>query len=100
MRISSSNAGYTWTSNRSRRVRQPSEVTEVQVREQLDRARLATSAATPLLDPGAPEIIAHPGADAAEYSRAVVSAMGETGHSRSPEAAADVLMKTVMKLQG
>jgi AbiV family abortive infection protein len=40
--------------DRSGRVREPSEVTAADVRIQLDRARRAASAATALLDPGAP----------------------------------------------
>jgi hypothetical protein len=34
-----------------------------------------------------------------EFSRALVSAFGETGHSRSPEAAADVLLNAAGKLR-
>lgn len=86
--------------DRSGRVRQPSEVTAAQVCEQLDRARQAASAANPLLDPCAQAIIADPGADAVEFSRALVSAIGENGHHRSPSAAADVLLNAASKLQG
>ena len=86
--------------DRSGRVREPSEVTAADVRGQLDRARRAAWAATALLDPGAPLRLANPGAASVEFSRAVVSAFSATGHARSPEAAADVLVNAASKLQG
>ena len=86
--------------DRSGRVREPSEVTADELRVQLSRARRAASAASALLDPGAPLWLANPGADAVEFSRAVVSAFGATGHARSPEAAAEVLVNAASKLQG
>jgi AbiV family abortive infection protein len=85
--------------DRTGRVREPSEVTVAEVREQLDRARRATSAVDALLKPGGPAIIACPGPDALEFSRAVVSAFEETRLGRSPEAAADVLLNAVSKLR-
>jgi AbiV family abortive infection protein len=86
--------------DRSGHVREPSEVTAGEVREQLARARQAASAAKALLDPSAPTWLASPGAAGAEFSRALVSAFGETGHARSPEAAADVLLNTASKIHG
>ena len=86
--------------DRSGRVREPSEVTAADVRGQLDWARRAAWAATALLDPGAPLLLANPGAADVEFSRAVVSAFGKTGLARSPEAAADVLRNTASKLRG
>jgi AbiV family abortive infection protein len=86
--------------DRSGRVREPSEVTADEVREQLDRARLAASAVTALLDPSAPLFLANPVAADVEFSRALVSAFGETRLARSPEAAADVLRNTASKLRG
>jgi AbiV family abortive infection protein len=86
--------------DRSGQVREPSEVTAAEVRIQLDRARQAASAATALLDPSGPLLLANPGAADVEFSRAVVSAFGETGLARSPEAAADVLRNTASKLRG
>jgi AbiV family abortive infection protein len=86
--------------DRSGRVREPSEVTAAEVRIQLDRARRAAWAANALLDPGAPLRLANPGAASVEFSRAVVSALGATGHARGPEAAADVLVNAASKLQG
>jgi hypothetical protein len=86
--------------DRSGHVREPSEVTAAEVRVQLGRARRAASAATALLDPGTTALLANPGAASVEFSRAVVSAFGATGHARSPEAAADVLVNAASKLQG
>jgi AbiV family abortive infection protein len=86
--------------DRSGQVREPSEVTAADVRDQLDRARRAAAAANALLDPGAPLWLANPAAETVEHSRALVSAFAETGHARSPEAAADVLLNTARKLQG
>lgn len=50
--------------------------------------------------PGAPAWLASPGIDGVEYSRALVSAFGEAGRARSPEAAADVLLNTATKVHG
>jgi AbiV family abortive infection protein len=86
--------------DRSGQVREPSEVTAAEVRAQLDRARRAASATTALLDPTAPLWLANPRASEVEFSRAVVSAFGETRPARSPEAAAEVLLKAASKLRG
>jgi AbiV family abortive infection protein len=80
-------------------VREPSEVAAAEVREQLDRARQAASAAKELLDPSASLWLADGAADV-EFSRAMFSAFAEVGHARSPAAAADVVRNTVTKLQG
>ncbi len=81
-------------------IREPSEVTAAEVCEQLDRARRSASAAEALLDPGASAKLAYPEATEVEFSRALVSAVGETGIARSPEAAADVLRSAAIKLRG
>jgi AbiV family abortive infection protein len=88
--------------DRSGQVREPSEVTVDEVREQLERGRRAASAADKFLDPSAPVWLANPGVDAVEFSRALVSACCEMGLglARSPEAAADVLLNAASKLQG
>jgi AbiV family abortive infection protein len=83
--------------DRSGHVREPSEVTAAEVREQLDRARRAASAAECLLDPSAPRWLASPGVAGVEFSGALVCAFGEAGLARSPEAAADVLRNTASK---
>jgi AbiV family abortive infection protein len=86
--------------DRSGHIREPSEVTAAEVREQIDRARQAAAAAHALLDAGAPVWLADPGAARVEFSRAVVSAYAETGRSRSPKAAADVLRNAFTKIRG
>jgi len=86
--------------DRSGQIQQPSEVTPAQVREQLDLARLAASAASALLDPGVPARITHPDAATIEFSRALISAFGVIGHARSPEAAADVVLGAASKSRG
>jgi AbiV family abortive infection protein len=86
--------------DRSGQIREPSEVTAAEVREQLDRARQAAAAADALLDPGAPLWLANAEAAGVEFSRALVSAFGEMGSARSPEAAADVLRNAATKLRG
>jgi AbiV family abortive infection protein len=86
--------------DRTGQIRQPSQVTAAQVREQLDRAQQAASAVDPLLDSGAPGWLADQGEAAVEFSRALVSAFPEVGHRRSAEAAADVLLSAAAKLQG
>jgi len=86
--------------DRSGQVRVPSEVTAAEVREQLDRARRAASGVNALLDPSAPPQLANPGAVAVEFSFAMVSALSETRFARRPRVAADLLLKTVTRLQG
>src|SRR5262249_20291259 len=86
--------------DRSGRIREPSEVTAAEVREQLAHARQAALAANTLLDPGAPQSFGDSEAAGVEFSRALVSAFGEMGLGRSPEAAADVLRVAVTKLRG
>jgi AbiV family abortive infection protein len=85
--------------DRSSQIREPSEVTVAEVREQLDRARRATSGVNALLDPSAPPQLANPVIAVVEFSRALLSAFGEMGPSRSPEAAANVFLNTAAKLQ-
>jgi AbiV family abortive infection protein len=84
--------------DRSGQIREPSEVTAAEVLKQVDQARRAASAVNALLDPSAPAWLASPAAAGAEFSRVLVSAFGETGHARSPEAAADVLLRAASKL--
>jgi AbiV family abortive infection protein len=86
--------------DRSGRIREPSEVTAAEVHEQLDQARQSASAAKALLDPSGQQLLGDPTVAEVELSRALVSAFGEMGLARSPEAAADVLRKAVTKLRG
>jgi len=93
-------SGFYVDVDRSGQVREPSGLTAARMHEQLDRARQAASSASPLLAPAAPSRIARPGLESVEYSRAVVSAFAEAGPSRTPEAAAEVLLNAIAKLQG
>jgi len=85
--------------DRSGRIRDPSELTAAHVPEQLYWARRAASATGQLLEPGMSALFANPDADRIEYSRALVSGFTEAGRSRSPEAAANVRLNAVGKVQ-
>jgi hypothetical protein len=85
--------------DRDGQIRIPSEVGEADVAAQLGRARQAVSAASLLLDPGMAAELAHPPAQSVELARALVSAFAEAGHSRTPKAAAGVVLNAVRKLQ-
>ena len=84
---------------RGSRIREPSEITETEVLSQLDRARRAASAAGHLFWPETQAWLVNPPAEGVELSRAAVSALAEAGYSRTPEAAADVVLSTVCKLR-
>jgi AbiV family abortive infection protein len=84
--------------DRNGHVREPSEVTAAEVREQIDRARRAASAVSAMLDPIALHWLANPEPAAVEFSCALVSAFNGAGPARTPEAAADVLRNTAAKL--
>ncbi len=86
--------------DRSGQVREPSEVTAAEVRQQLDRARRAAAAAKELLDPTASLWLTSPDAAAVEFSRALVGAYAQAGHHRSPEAAAALLLNAASRLRG
>ena len=81
------------------RVRLPSQVTETEVPAQLARARLAASSASVLLDPGVQARLVHPPAEIVEFCGALISALAEAGYSRTPEAAAQLILETVGNLQ-
>lgn len=85
--------------DRDGQIRIPSEVTEADADAQLGRARQAVSAASVLLDPGMPAELSDPPAESVELARALVSAFAEAGCSRTPEAAAGVVLNAVTKLQ-
>jgi AbiV family abortive infection protein len=80
-------------------IRLPSEVSEADVRTQLDQARRAVSAASLLLDPGIPDELANPPSESVELAQALVGAFAEAGHSRTPQAAADVVLNAIRKFQ-
>jgi AbiV family abortive infection protein len=81
------------------RVRLPSEVADTDVAAQLGRARLAASSASVLLDPDVQARLVDPPAEAVEFGRALVSAFSGAGYSRTPEAAAHLLLEAVRTLR-
>jgi AbiV family abortive infection protein len=85
--------------HRDARIRQPSEITEAEVSDQLSKARRVASSVRPLRDPGVQARLADPPAEAIELARALVSAFAEAGDVRKPKAAAAVALRAVRKLQ-
>jgi AbiV family abortive infection protein len=85
--------------DRDGQVRIPSEVSEADVTAQLGQARQAVSAASLMLDPAMPAELTNPPAESVELARALVSAFAEAGYSRTPKAAAGVVLNAVTKLQ-
>ena len=83
----------------SGRITQPSEVTEDEVADQLAQARQAVSSARALLDPRAPAMLASPPAAAVEFAQVLTTALTKAGSARTPEAAADLMLKAVTKLR-
>jgi len=83
----------------SGRIREPSEITEAEVTSQLARAWQATASAGMLLDPEVQARIARPPAEAIELCEALASALTLAGHTRTPEAAAAVMLDAVRKFQ-
>jgi len=84
---------------RGGRIREPAEITETEVINQLAQAAQATSAAGQLLEPETQALLVDPVAEMVELSRAAVSALTEASRARTPEAAADVLLKMVSNLR-
>ena len=81
------------------RITQPSEVTDAEVSESLAEARQAVSSARALLDPRAPGRLASPPAEAVEMAYALTSSLIKSGSTRTPEAAADAMLKAVTTLR-
>jgi len=82
--------------DRDGRIRRPSEITETEVSAQIGRARQAASSAC--LYAIRPRGFAIRRL-AIELSRALVQALAEAGDTRSPEAAAAIVLQAVTKLQ-
>ena len=83
----------------SGRIRQPSEITEAEVTSQFARARQAIASAGMLLDPEVQARIARPPAEAVELCEALASTLTLAGYTRTPEAAAEVMLDAVRKFQ-
>jgi AbiV family abortive infection protein len=81
------------------RIREPSEITEAEVISQFARARQATASAGMLLDPEVQARIARPPTEAIELCGALASAVTLAGYTRTPEAAAEVVLDAVRKFR-
>jgi len=79
------------------RIREPSEITEAEVTSEFARAWRATTSAGMLLDPEVQARIASPPTEAMELCGALASALTVAGHTRTPEAAADVMLDAIRK---
>ena len=81
------------------RIREPSDITQAEVSSQLARARQAAASAGMLLDPEVQGRFARPPAEAIELCGALASALTQAGHTRTPEAAADVILDGIRNFQ-
>ncbi len=91
--------GFYVDMDRARRIREPSEITDTELASQLARARQAVASASVLLNADAQTQIANPLPEASEFAAGLVEALAEAGYARTPEAAADVMVKAVSKLR-
>jgi len=80
-------------------IREPSEISEAEVADQLARARRAVAATSTLLSADIQSRLANPRAEALEFAGAMVEALTEVGYDRTPEAAAEVMVKTLSKVR-
>jgi AbiV family abortive infection protein len=85
--------------DRSGRIREPSEITDAEVSEELARARQASASAAWLLTPQAGARLAAPSTEAIELACALADALTRAGHARTPEAAADAVLDAVSVLR-
>ena len=81
------------------RIRRPSEVTDLEVAEQLAWARQVAWSASLLCDPGDRAWLCDPPAEVVELSRALVSALTEAGDAGSPKAASAAMLEAVCKFR-
>lgn len=79
-------------------VRQPSEVTEADVADQLGRAKQAVQCASVLLDPSAPTRQARPPKESVQFAVALVQALADAGSGRTTKDAVDIMVETVNTL--
>ena len=86
--------------DRSGRLRAPSEITESELASQLGRARQAAASGTSLLlGRDARARLANPPAEAVELIRELVSALAEARYDRTPNAAAEVILKSFSRFR-
>jgi AbiV family abortive infection protein len=91
--------GFYVDMDRAGEIHEPSEITDTELAGELARARQAAASVSVLLSADAQTRIANPPAEARELARAMVEALTETEYPRTPEAAAEVIIKAVSKLR-
>jgi AbiV family abortive infection protein len=84
--------------DRTGRICEPSQITEAELASQLERARQAATSAALMLGPEARARLANPPAEVIELATALVTALTQGGNSRTPEAAADIMLDAVSNL--
>jgi AbiV family abortive infection protein len=89
--------GFYVDMDRSGRTREPSEITEPEVRSQLRRARQAGASAFVLLGTDAQARLASPAAESVEFAQELVTALAEAKSARTPRAAAEVIHQAIEK---
>ena len=80
-------------------IREPSQITQLEVHSQLAQARQVVSEIGALLEPETPARLACPPAEAVELSRAAFSAHTEARSARTPKAAVDITASMVGKFR-
>ena len=91
--------GFYVDMDRASRTREPSEITHTELASQLARAPQAVASASVLLNVDAQSWILNPPPEARELAAAMVESLIETGYARTPEAAADVMLKALSRLR-
>jgi AbiV family abortive infection protein len=91
--------GFYVDMDRASRTREPSEITDTELASQLARAPKAVASASVLLNADAQTWILNPPPEARELAAAMAEALCDTGYARTPEAAADVMLKAASKLR-
>ncbi len=81
------------------RICEPSQITEDELTSQLVRARQAAVSAALVLGPVAQARLAEPPAEVVELASALVNTLTHAGNLRTPEAAADIMLKAVSNLR-
>ena len=81
------------------RICEPSEITGAELASQLARARQAAVSAALVLGPAARARLASPPAEVIELASALVTVITQAGKSRTPEAAADIMLNAVNRLR-
>ena len=91
--------GFYVDMDRNGQIREPSEVNESEVTNQLGRARQAAASAHTLLEPDAQAWMANPPAEMVEWLEELVSALNAAGCAGPPKAAADVILRAARKFR-